>query len=187
MFSAISFGQKINVNVYYPDRVNKINNDTIYYDINRKLTWADFKGKPDPLHFGGAITSSGFAFNSDMEYNSREMTINIYVYTYFIKSDSWKKKNIESAYHLEHEQKHFDITYLHARKFVDEIKRARFTAQNFKTLTGEIFNKVYDQSLAMQQQYDRETKHSINNDEQLRWNEKISDMLQAVSSEARKK
>lgn len=187
MFVVSSFGQRVNVNVYYPDKVNRINNDTIYYDLHRRLSWADFKGKPDPAHFGGAITSSGFAFNSDMQYDSKEVTINIYVYTYFIKSESWKKKNIESAYHLEHEQKHFDITYLHAMKFVDEIRRARFTASNFKSITGDVFNKVYDQSLAMQQQYDRETKHSINTEKQVEWNQKISAMLQKVSSASAKK
>lgn len=177
----ISYGQKAEVNVYFLNKQNKASNDTIFYDLNRKLTWADFQGKPDPDHFGGAVTASGFAFHSNMEYGTSGIVVNVYVYTYFNKRDSWKKPNINSDYHLLHEQTHFDITYLHAHQFAEDLKKAKFTVKNFRSLPGEIFNKIYDQNTAMQQQYDRETKHSILKEEQEVWNNKIAAMLEKYS------
>ena len=67
-FTIYGYGQNIHMNVHYVNKTNQPNNDTIYYNANKKLTWNDFKGTPDPNHFGGAVTASGFAYNADMEY-----------------------------------------------------------------------------------------------------------------------
>lgn len=172
--SSLSYCQHIQLRVHYQNKPNRPASDTIYYDVNRKLTWGDFKGKVDSNHFGGAVTASGFAYNAQMEYDEDRVIIDIFVYTYFNKRDSWKKPGINSAYHLEHEQKHFDITYLGALKFMAELQKAKFTAKNFKTLPNKIFDKVYDENTALQHQYDLETKHSINKEAQEVWNKKIS-------------
>lgn len=175
--------QQVLVNVHYVTRTNHAKSDTIYYQSDRKLTWADFKGKPDVNHFGSAITASGFAYDADMAYDGNKIVMDFYVYTFFLKKDSWKKPYINGSYHLEHEQKHFDITYIGAMNFVNELRHARFTSQNFKNLPSQIFNKANEENTAMQNQYDRETKHSINTEAQLAWNKKIAEMLEtAVAS-----
>src|SRR6185312_10223232 len=117
------FSQKISVDVYIENKINKPKNDTVYYDFNRKLTWQDFRGTVPTGAKWGAMTASGFSFNSEMEEDGdNHILISIGVYTFFTKHDSWKKPDINSAYHLEHEQHHFDITRLFAQKFSDEIR-----------------------------------------------------------------
>lgn len=174
IFSLQCSSQKLVVNVFIDNKISKSNSDTIYYDFNRKLAWHDFQGKPDPNHFGGAVTASGFAFNSEMNFDGQKIDLTIGVYSYFIKNESWKKANINSDYHLLHEQHHFDITRIGAQKLVEEIKRAHFTKDNYNTLMNAIFKKVYDENIALQQQYDQETKNSIDIKKQMEWNDKIA-------------
>jgi hypothetical protein len=57
---------------------------------------------------------------------------------------------------------------------VDEIKKAHFTKSNYRKLLYSIFDKVYQESVAYQHQYDDETKNSIDVIKQKEWNEKIS-------------
>ena len=182
IFSLQCFSQKLVVNVFIDNKISKPNSDTIYYDFNRKLAWPDFLGKPDPNHFGGAVTASGFAFNSEMNFDGQKIDLAIGVYSYFIKNESWKKANINSDYHLLHEQHHFDITRIGAQKLVEEIKKAQFTKDNYNILMNDIFKKVYDENIALQQQYDQETKNSIDIKKQMEWNDKIAAEIKRLRS-----
>lgn len=180
-FSITSFSQKVLVNVFMERKITRPLSDTIYYDAAKQLTWKDFQGVPDNNRFGGAITSSGFAFNANMEFDRRAIYLNIGVYTYFSKHESWKKSNINSAYHLLHEQHHFDITRLGSEDLVKQIAKAKFTKDNYNSLLNTIFDKVYKDNMALQQQYDNETRHSINTAKQLEWNNKIEALKKSLS------
>lgn len=178
--SFTSFSQKMNVNVVLLNKAAGANSDTIYYSANRKLTWNDFKGKPVVNHFGGAVTASGFAFNADMNMKDLKMNLNIYVFTFFDKRSSWRKPNISSAYHLLHEQHHFDITGLSASKLCEAYKNANFTLGNYQQLLSSIFDEVFQENAALQNQYDDETDHSINKPVQMEWNNKIDVALKSL-------
>jgi len=156
------------------NKVSNSVNDTIYYNINRPLSWEDFKGVPDYSNPGGAITASGFAFDANMSTNGKDIYLNVGIYTFFSKKKSWKKPNINSSYHLLHEQHHFDITRISAEKFYSELSKANFTVNNYNKLLSELFNKAFDENTALQQKYDSETRHSINTSEQVKWNDKIA-------------
>jgi hypothetical protein len=174
------FSQNVIVNAFMENKKTKPDNDTIYYDFNRNLTWRDFKGTPDNNHFGGAVTASGFAFDSQMNFDGKNMYLNIGVYTFFSKSGSWKKPQINSDYHLLHEQHHFDITRLGTQKLISEIAKAHFTKDNYNALLSSIFNKAYNENESIQMQYDKETNHSLNVDKQLEWNDKIAAEIQKL-------
>lgn len=171
--SFASYSQKLSVNVVLLNKIAGVNSDTIYYNVNRKLTWNDFKGIPVMNHFGGAVTASGFAFNADINMIDSKVNLNIYVYTFFDKQASWKKPTVNSAYHLLHEQHHFDITRLSAAKLCEDYKNANFTMANYQQLLSSIFDKVFKENSDLQNQYDNETDHSINTVVQEEWNNKI--------------
>ena len=80
---------------------------------------------------------------------------------------------MNSDYHLLHEQRHFDITKLGAEKFVNELKNASFTMQNYQQLINQIFDRVYDENIALQNTYDRETRHSLDKEKQEEWNDRL--------------
>ena len=179
--SVCSIAQKIILKVFIDNRVAPAQNDTIYYDINRPLTWADFKGVPEINHPGGAVTASGFAFDAKMNMTGNNVYLDIKVFTFFSKHSSWKKPNINSAYHLLHEQHHFDITRIYAQKFYDELLKANFTVNNYNKLLSSIFNKIFEENNTLQKKYDDETQHSINTKEQLRWNDEIEKKIKGVT------
>jgi len=177
-----SFSQNVIVNAFMVGKQTAHDNDTIYYDFNRNLTWSDFKGTPNSNYYGGAVTASGFAFNSQINFDGKNIYLDIGVYTFFSKNDSWKKPQINSNYHLLHEQHHFDITRLGSQKFIAEIEKAHFTKQNYSALLRSIFDKAYKENELMQKQYDRETNHSLNVDKQVDWNNKIAAEIQKLKA-----
>ncbi len=162
------------------NKTAKPNSDTIYYDISKRLTWKDFKGVPDLKHFGGAVTSSGYAFDADMKMDKHTMYLNIGVYIFFNKSQSWKKTSINSDYHLLHEQLHFDITRIGAENFIKQLVSSKFTKDNYNQLLNDVFDRSYNDNITMQHQYDRETRHSISREQQLKWNAKIAEEMTKI-------
>lgn len=176
-FSLPVFSQKVVVQVLMDKKYASPQNDTIYYDVNRRLTWEDFKGVPDMNHRGGAVTSSGFAYSWNGENDGEILFVNIIVYAFFTKSNSWRKNGINTDFHLEHEQHHFDITYLGAEKLVNTLQKTNFNLQNYQTRIRQVFEKVYAENIALQNEYDRETKNSLNKEKQLEWNERINRAL----------
>jgi hypothetical protein len=178
--SLYAFPQKIRVNVVMDNKANKPGNDTIYYNANRKLSWQDFHGNAPANAMWGAMTASGISFNSSMNDDGDHIDITINVFSFFTKHDSWKRPDIHSDYHLEHEQRHFDITRLGAEKLVDELRKAKFTSQNYRNVLHSIFDKVYKENTALQQQYDLETKHSIDTAKQIEWNNRIEMEIEKI-------
>jgi len=182
-FTFHAFSQKVTVHVFMEHKTVPENSDTIYYDFNRKLTWKDFQGKVPSSVPWGAITASGFSFDSELSEDGNIIDITVGVYTFFLKHDSWKKPDINSAYHLEHEQHHFDITRLNAQQLIIEIKKAHFTSDNYKKLLTSIFDKVNNENTNMQQTYDRETNNSMNVDKQKEWDQKISEEIEKLKED----
>lgn len=184
VFSATAFSQKMNVRITMDNRVADAKSDTIYYNPNRLLTWSDFQGEPKSNNVAGAmtgaVTASGFAFNASMNMRDNVVNLNVNVYTYFSKKNSWKKPDIGTAYHLLHEQRHFDITRLGAQKFYTELHKTDFTLSNYTELLSSIFKKVSEDNNILQQKYDSETRNSMNTTEQLQWNDKIADELKRL-------
>jgi hypothetical protein len=176
--------QRVLVHVYIVDKPAKKNNDTIFYDYNRKLTWNDFQGKVDNNNIGAALTASGYAFDANIIGDPKTIYLNISVYTYFIKSGSWRKPEVNTDYYLLHEQRHFDITRLGAETFADRLSKAKFTKDNYNKVIDSVFDKVYNENIALQNRYDNETRHSLNHDIQLKWNELIAEDLKKIYSQS---
>lgn len=168
------FPQQVIAHAFMINKKASPKSDTIYYDFNHSLTWDDFKGKPVDNSPAGAVTASGFAFDAQITFDGKNIYLNLGVYTFFTKDDSWKKLQVNSAYHLMHEQHHFDITRISAEKFENELTRAHFTKDNYNALLTSIFDKVYDENMKIQDAYDNETQHSLDVSKQNEWNNKIA-------------
>ena len=91
--------------------VNENCTDTIIWSQNRKLIWNDFKGQPDNNEMNKASTFAGLEL---MSFYTKGSIPKLNVICYFIKSKSWVK--VENEDYLAHEQVHFDIWELYARK-----------------------------------------------------------------------
>lgn len=151
--------------------------DTIHYDGNRHLDWKDFQGTPDNKSIAAAITASGFGYSMSMQTRNNHTSIIITVYCFFDKAHSWVKKGMKTDYALLHEQHHFDITYIHAYRFVKKLQATTFTRNNYDELVEKINNEAYTELEKMQNDYDGQTKNGQLKEVQAWWNRKIDQLL----------
>jgi hypothetical protein len=78
---------------------------------------------------------------------------------------------------------HFDITRLGAENFIRELVNAKFTKENYNQVLDSVFDRSYRENIAMQEQYDKETQHSINREVQLKWNDRIAGEMKKLSAQ----
>ncbi len=115
----------------------------------------------------------------------RVVSFHIEIVAQFDQAKSWKIEKAESDHLLKHEQVHFDITELYARKLREKILTTRWksSGQVTEELTG-IYQANAAALSSSQKLYDRETEHSLVKEEQARWNSSMEDSLKAYSKYA---
>lgn len=146
-----------------------------------KLTWSDFKGKPNKYVKAAAITASGISFGySIKQSNGNVVDFTTEVFAHFYPEESWYKPGVADHHILGHEQLHYDITELYARRFrksIDSLKPEK----DIKKVLNKLHKKTIKDLDAMQNLYDAETNYSIDYNEQLRWSLYISKKLEELS------
>lgn len=151
------------------------NEELIGWNAGQKLTWADYKGKPKENSDAAASTATylGFEFNVGKEGFDYKITCT------FSKTKSWGLHKTD--YILTHEQGHFDIAEIYARKLNKLMREYRFDKNTFKEDLKTIYQSIALEKDAFQNQYDEETNHSIKREKQADWLKKISDQLHELA------
>lgn len=158
------------------------NSDTLYYNTDKKLTWADFIGRPDAASPAAAVTESGFGYRLNMNGVNNRIEVIVTVFCYFDKKKSWVKKDMDTEYALTHEQHHYDITYINACRFINKLKQTTFSRNNYSRLVEKIYNEHTESLGNMQDAYDGQTANGRIKKQQLAWNKKIEDELAALAT-----
>ncbi|MGB5507543.1 DUF922 domain-containing protein, partial [Robiginitalea sp.] len=89
---------------------------------------------------------------------------------------SWYHPELSNAGVLMHEQLHFDITELYARKMRKILSERTFSG-NVRGDVRQIFSKINRELKAFQDRYDLETDFSRNREAQQQWNKRIAEKL----------
>ncbi|MFN3404600.1 MAG: hypothetical protein ACK40G_10930 [Cytophagaceae bacterium] len=149
--------------------------EAIPWDKNRPLVWKDFKGKPASVTYHAQTYGQmSYSFSS---LPSGEMKIIVHVT--FDPKRSWVKPGKASNKLLVHEQCHFDVFEIYARIFVKRLTEEKvLTGKDFSTKVQKVFSRTFEELQKFQQQYDKETDHSINEIKQAEWTAKISGLLE---------
>ena len=84
----------------------------------------------------------------------------------------------KTDYILSHEQGHFDIAEIFARKLNKKMSEYRFDKKTYQKDLNKIYHDILDEKEKMQNDYDKETNHSINKEKQAEWLKKIAKMLE---------
>ena len=148
--------------------------ETIYYSSSKPLSWKDFKGTPDNNSVAAAITASGFGYKADFKSTGGKSQLNIAVYCYFSKKNSWVKPGKTTDYILTHEQHHFNISFIAANFFMDKLRTAGITRANYNVLLPKLYNECVAIMNKMQNDYDGQTKNGQMKDVQAQWNDYVS-------------
>jgi hypothetical protein len=164
IFSASNFSQR---------------NTLIEWKEGSRLTWDDFKQRPDPNSSNAALTASSIKF--DFHYSDN--TLEFHEQCLFDKNSSWGR--VKTDYILSHEQGHFDITEIYARKLNKALKE--YVVKKPDNLSRDL-NKIYQNVMKelndYQNKYDKETNFSINKDKQAEWLTKIREDLKELEAYA---
>jgi predicted secreted Zn-dependent protease len=148
------------------------NEELVKWNASKKLTWADYKSKPDPTSDAAASTTTYLK----VEYNISSTKFDFKIESFFSKTRSWGLH--KTAYILSHEQGHFDIAEVYARKLYKALSEYKFNKRTYQKDLEKIYKKVTDEKGETQNDYDKETKHSINKTRQAEWLVKIAEMLE---------
>ncbi len=143
--------------------------DIIYWDGVERLSWSDFEAAPRmDIEEIFALTSSGI-----IDYKGcKDGIINYKFRAYFEKDESWVKQEAHTDYHLAHEQLHFDITELYARKLRKLLSELEFKCgeeKRFESFVAATLENWYNE----QRNYDIMTRHSLNKEMQREWHYRI--------------
>ncbi len=138
--------------------------DKIFWDVNKKLKWSDFQGAP-PKNSGfvKAMTAYQILIKSAARYEDETPYYD--VKNVFVKSDSWTKTSSEKT--LVHEQLHFDISEVYARKVRKAFEKLYQDSITDTSIYRKLFKELDEECFEIQQEYDREAH--FNNKKQQEW------------------
>jgi hypothetical protein len=152
--------------------------EAMVWQKNRKLTWGDYQGKRQK-RFAAASTVYSMYRNV-----SKTSSGNIIasVKALFWPKDSWKSNWIDDAL-LAHEQKHFDIVELYARKLRKQLSEIKVHSEEDAQQKLDSLDKIIDAEMdAFQDKYDDETNFSMAHDAQMSWIKKIDAAIDSLST-----
>ncbi len=147
----------------------------ISWHPKRKLTIGDFKGSKEDRPFL-AVTSSQIRLRW-VQYPTEKYATCI-AEAWFSCQNSYFTEHTDSVETLAHEQLHFDITELHARKLVKRIADEIKDLADLQVKGQKLLDETYSSMGVMQDKYDSEVypdpaKQAI-------WSQKIRDELEAM-------
>ncbi|MFD0965038.1 DUF922 domain-containing protein [Pseudofulvibacter geojedonensis] len=150
-----------------------------------KLTYSDFEGNPDKNHPYAAITYSGMSYGFSAEVVNDKVAVDYNVECFFVANKSWMKMYLADENLLAHEQLHFDITELYARKLRKLLSEMTFS-ENVKSEMRNAYEKCHEEKKAYQNLYDEETNHSKIRLKQKEWELKVAKELDTLKEFASK-
>jgi len=151
----------------------------IFWNEETRLIWEDFQGVPLEKTLFHANTNTGLSYSWGLKGTSQKMELEYSVKTFFYPEESWVQPSSKSEYLLKHEQLHFDISELHARKLRKLL--AGLDASKINKDSREYLNKLYEkidkERSAMQNAFDKESNHSLNKEAENAWQQFIKEEL----------
>lgn len=151
----------------------------IYYSKERDLKWLDFQGKVDIGSTSFSLATAASKIDVLIRRVYQGDTLKFLVLNRFDKLVSWVKQPYDtSSYLLKHEQLHFDISELYARKIRRSLADIQSNCQLLENFDfkNEV-NKILDECDLRDEKYDFETHHGVLKEEQARWSRQIKNEL----------
>ncbi|RYZ20709.1 MAG: DUF922 domain-containing protein [Chitinophagaceae bacterium] len=155
----------------YTPVVREENEEIIPWTARRIVGWQDFQS--EPVRGTEAVASTSTSLG--LSYKIQDGALAYEVSCNFSKAKSWGL--MRTDYILAHEQGHFDITEISARRLHQALASYTYNRRTYKQDLTRIYNSVVQLKEQLQEQYDHETDHSRNRAVQGEWLERIEKML----------
>lgn len=157
--------------------------DAIVWTARRPLTWADFKGEP-PDDAGVVAARTNYTIIDGVQCAGRKFEYR--VVAAFRTRDSWVRHAIlrtpaDSARALRHEQTHFDLSEVHARRLRRYFAELMAPCDISSSDLSAAANRMERDEKAAQARYDEETDNGRNAAQQARWDKEVDSQLLALA------
>jgi hypothetical protein len=151
--------------------------DTVFYDPAKPLTWSDFTGQPRPRGMYAASVFPGFAYQGRARVRNGVVELELILSVFTVRSSSWVAPGQQTAYNLNHEQRHFDLVRLVAERFRRKATPDSLTVEDYNSTLQLQYLKSFTEMNHLQDQYDAETHGGTDPAAQERWNRRIDEDL----------
>ena len=156
--------------------------DTIPWEADRKLNWTDFKGAPPNAKKVAATTASGISYSYQTGGTPGAYLLDYEVTAFFYPHKSWYHRELCDSVVLRHEQLHFDITELYARRMRKRLGGKTF-GPDVKSEVRRFFKQLNRELSEFQARYDFETDFSRDREAQARWSAEIARKLSKTAGD----
>jgi hypothetical protein len=148
---------------------------------DKKLIWNNFKSKINNQHGKDivAYTHCGWVY-SVVKSSNPKGAAKVSIETIFNEDKSWKDEKRINDYVLSHEQKHFDIAEIYARKIRKEVIAKIKTSSDYDKYFQGIYNNILKDYKNFQALYDAVTEHGMNKEKQAEYDVTISNELEQL-------
>lgn len=150
--------------------------EEISWSSDYRLNWENFRGVAPTGSKAAATTASGISYSFSSHFERGKMKVDYKVQSFFYPKKSWYKPQLCTDVTLSHEQLHFDISEIFARKMDLEMSKTIFT-KNIKQEVRSIYKRILKELDTFQKRYDLETDYSRNLEKQKLWQNQISKLL----------
>jgi len=161
--------------------ISPIEEEKITWQENLKLNWTDFKGIPNGADSYVASTNSGISFSFSLKESHKGTEVDYTVQCNFYPGLSWYRPERVSNYILAHEQTHFDISELFARKLRMKLSSIQDLSM-FKIQAEKYYNEIEFERREMQRRYDEESDHSNLKQKEYAWREFVASELRVYQA-----
>lgn len=163
------------------NRPDDPDSDTIFYPA-RKLRWSDFRGRPSVRGTSAAVAFTSFSYEGTSLLKKDTLHISLTMQVFFVRSASWVRGGNMDSYSLAHEQLHFDITYLVARRFMKKVRELPLTAEDHDSMIQYEYLESFREMNRLQEAFDGETRHGTIPSAQQEWIVKVARELEEVNA-----
>ncbi|WP_299178364.1 DUF922 domain-containing protein [uncultured Chryseobacterium sp.] len=162
---------------------NNLSAQKITWKEGQKLNWNNFKSKINNQKGKNVVayTNCGWVY-SYVKSSNPKAPVKIEIKTIFNEHKSWKDSEKINDFILTHEQKHFDIAEIFARKLRKEVAERVKTSGDFNRLFQGIYDRVLKEYTQFQMSYDQETEHGMDKEKQEDYNVLISNELENLKN-----
>lgn len=162
---------------------NHLWSQKIEWKENKKLVWSNFKSEINNQRGKDivAYTHCGWVY-SVVKSSNPKGAAKVNIETVFNEDKSWKDAEKINDYVLNHEQKHFDIAEIFARKIRKEIIGKIKTSSDYDKYFQPMYNRILKDYKNFQALYDGVTEHGMNKEKQAEYNILINEELEQLKN-----
>lgn len=157
--------------------------EVLVWSATRKLDWKDFKAKPD----GGALGGARIAISHNYSIGCRDGVLQVRMQAVMLPAMSWVTYRIyasglASRVGLRHEQLHFDLAEVYARRVRKLLKELPNPCSHADDELNAMAERVIKEHWDQQRRYEVQTEHGQIERQQNEWERRITAELEELKA-----